>query len=117
MFFHGTNFKKLVATVGADRLRPRYGGTMPCNSVDGAKLVEMFQETNEEFKCEFFLFLSLLMWIILIRVICKTVANAFGLVENKNVGMPSIVPVAPGKVGPKYKLGPVLNWDLNSDQQ
>lgn len=36
-----------------------------------------------------------------------TVGNAFGLVENKNVGMPSIVPVTTGKVGPKYALGPV----------
>lgn len=89
--------------VGADCLRPRYGGTMPCNPVDGNKLVELFEEDLEEFKCEFSPFVPPKPKSDPNHL--KTVANAFGLVENKNVGMPSIVPVKKNKVGPKYALG------------
>lgn len=53
IFFHGTNFENLVEAIGADRLRPRYGGTMPCDAVDGPLLAEVFKESFDEFECEF----------------------------------------------------------------
>lgn len=80
---------------------------MPCDIVDGTKLAELFEEDLEEFECEFSLFVPPMpeKHSNPNHLKKKTVANAFGLVENKNVGMPSIVPVTAGKVGPKYALG------------
>lgn len=97
-----------MEAVGAHCLRPRYGGTMPCDVVDGTKLAEMFEESHDEFECEFSFF-------IFQRSVnhsnpnqSNSVVKAFGFVENKNVGMPSVVRVSGDKsAGAKYVLGPV----------
>lgn len=74
---------------------------MKCDDLDGKLLAELLEESTDEFECNF------MSCQILVRFVINlfSVANTFGIVENKHLIKPVIVPMSePGKIGAKYVL-------------
>lgn len=51
IFFHGRDMSSLHKHVDPAILRPAYGGTMPCEEVDGKLVAELLTDYEEEFEC------------------------------------------------------------------